>query len=149
MTATPLNGKPLNSINMPKKPIIDPLESPQYGLHGMIVTMAAAEEFIKGTIFINAARIEAIIPDGKPVPEELSSYPVIKTKGTIYPGFIELHNHLSYNCLPLWEVPKKYENRSQWSGIDPYQQRISYPMNLLGKTKGYVEAIVRYVECKC
>ncbi len=22
-------------------------------------------------------------------------------------------------------------------------------MNLLGKTKGYVEAIVRYVECKC
>ncbi|HEX6427344.1 MAG TPA: amidohydrolase family protein, partial [Niastella sp.] len=133
----------------PKKPVIDPLESPQYGLHGIIVTMAAPEEFIKGTIFINASRIEAIIPDGKPVPEALTSYPVIKTKGTIFPGFIELHNHLSYNCLPLWEVPKRYENRSQWSGIDPYKQRISYPMNLLGKTKGYVEAIVRYVECKC
>jgi cytosine/adenosine deaminase-related metal-dependent hydrolase len=134
---------------MARKPIIDPLESPHYGLHGIIVTMAAPEEFIKGTIFINASRIEAIIPDGKPVPEALTSYPVIKTKGTIFPGFIELHNHLSYNCLPLWEVPKRYENRSQWSGIEPYQQRISYPMNLLGKTKGYVEAIVRYVECKC
>jgi cytosine/adenosine deaminase-related metal-dependent hydrolase len=134
---------------MPKKPVIDPLESPQYALHGIIATMAAPNEIIKGTIFVNAARIEAIIPDGKPVPEALAGYPVIKTKGTIFPGFIELHNHLSYNCLPLWNVPKKYENRAQWSGIDQYRQNISYPMNLLGKTKGYVEAIVRYVECKC
>jgi len=134
---------------MAKKPIIDPLESARYGLHGFIVTMTAPDEIIKGTIFINAARIEAIIPDGKPIPETLADCKVYKTKGTIYPGFIELHNHLSYNCLPMWNVPQKYDNRAQWSGIDPYRQNISYPMNLLGKTKGYVEAIVRYVECKC
>ena len=132
-----------------KKSPIDPLESGRYGLHGTIVTMAGPEEIIKGTIYINAARIEAIVPDGKPVPETLADCPVHKTKGVIFPGFIELHNHLSYNCLPLWDVPKRYENRTQWSGIDPYKQRISFPMNLLGKTKGYVEAIVRYVECKC
>lgn len=132
-----------------KKSPIDPLESARYGLHGTIVTMTGPNEFIKGTIYINAARIEAIIPDGKPVPGTLTDCPVHKTKGVIFPGFIELHNHLSYNCLPMWDVPKRYENRSQWSGIDPYKQRISYPMNLLGKTKGYVEAIVRYVECKC
>lgn len=131
------------------KPPIDPLESSRYGLHGTIVTMAGPNEIIKGTIFINAARIEVIIPDSKPIPEALVDIPVYKTKGTIFPGFIELHNHLSYNCLPMWNVPKKYDNRAQWSGIDPYKQNISYPMNLLGKTKGYVEAIVRYVECKC
>jgi cytosine/adenosine deaminase-related metal-dependent hydrolase len=134
---------------MDKKPTIDPLESARYGLHGTIVTMAAPDEVIKGTIFINAARIEAIVPDGKPVPETLANCKVYKTKGTIFPGLIELHNHLSYNCLPLWNVPKKYANRDQWSGIDQYKQLISNPMNLLGKTKGYVEAIVRYVECKC
>lgn len=134
---------------MAKKPTIDPLESARYGLHGIIVTMAAPDEVIKGTIFINAARIEAIVPDGKPVPETLADCKVYKTKGAIFPGFIELHNHLSYNCLPLWNVPKKYGNRDQWSGIDQYKQLISNPMNLLGKTKGYVEAIVRYVECKC
>lgn len=134
---------------MAKKPIIDPLESARYGLHGTIATMAAPDEIIKGTIFINAARIEAIIPDGKPIPEPLADCKIYKTKGVIFPGFIELHNHLSYNCLPLWNVPKKYENRDQWSGIDQYKQLISNPMNLLGKTKGYVEAIVRYVECKC
>jgi 5-methylthioadenosine/S-adenosylhomocysteine deaminase len=133
----------------PKKPPIDPLESARYGLQGTIVTMTGPDEIIKGTIFVNAARIEAIIPDGKPIPDTLADFPVYKTKGTIFPGFIELHNHLSYNCLPMWNVPKRYENRAQWSGIDPYKQSISYPMNLLGKTKGYVEAIVRYVECKC
>jgi cytosine/adenosine deaminase-related metal-dependent hydrolase len=132
-----------------KKTPIDPLESARYGLHGTIITMAAPDEIIKGTIYINLARIEAIIPDGKPVPEALVDFPVHKTKGVIFPGLIELHNHLSYNCLPLWDVPKRYENRAQWSGIDPYKQRISFPMNLLGKTPGYVEAIVRYVECKC
>ncbi len=133
----------------PAKPPIDPLESARYGLHGTIVTMAGPNEIVKGTIYINAARIEAIIPHSKPVPDTLTGVPVYKTKGTIFPGFIELHNHLSYNCLPMWKVPKRYENRAQWSGIEPYKQNISYPMNLLGKTKGYVEAIVRYVECKC
>jgi 5-methylthioadenosine/S-adenosylhomocysteine deaminase len=134
---------------MAKKPPVDPLESAHYGLHGVIVTMTAEDAVIKGTIYIKAARIEAIIPDGAPVPAELKDFPVYKTKGTIYPGMIELHNHLSYNCLPMWKVPKLYANRSQWSGIHEYQLRISTPMNILGKTKGYVEAIVRYVECKC
>jgi 5-methylthioadenosine/S-adenosylhomocysteine deaminase len=134
---------------MPKKPPVDPLESAHYGLHGVIVTMASENAVIKGTIYIKAARIEAIIPDGDPVPAELKDFKVYKTKGTIFPGLIELHNHLSYNCLPMWKVPKLYSNRSQWSGIPEYQLRISAPMNILGKAKGYVEAIVRYVECKC
>lgn len=134
---------------MPKKLPVDPLESARYGLHGIIVTMTAADAIVKGTLYVKAARIEAIIPDGTPVPAELKSFPVYKTKGTIFPGLIELHNHLSYNCLPMWTVPKLYSNRSQWSGIPEYQLRISAPMNILGKAKGYVEAIVRYVECKC
>jgi cytosine/adenosine deaminase-related metal-dependent hydrolase len=132
-----------------KKAPVDPLESAHYGLHGVIVTMSAEDAIIKGTLYIKAARIEAIIPDGDPVPPALKDLPVYKTKGTIFPGLIELHNHLSYNCLPMWKVPKQYNNRSQWSGIPEYQLRISAPMNILGKAKGYVEAIVRYVECKC
>jgi len=132
-----------------KKLPIDPMESPQYGLQGTIVTMNDPEDIVQGTLYINAGRIEAIVPNGKAVPESLADYPVYNTKGTLFPGFIELHNHLSYNCLPMWDVPKRYENRDQWSGIPAYQQLISFPMNILGKTAGYVEAIVRYVECKC
>ena len=134
---------------MAKATPVDPLESAEYGLQGLIVTMTAPGDIINGTIYIKAARIAAIIPQDEPVPDEFSNYKVYKTKGTIFPGLIELHNHLSYNCLPLWNVPKLYSNRNQWSGIPEYQQRISFPMNILGKTPGYVEAIVRYVECKC
>ncbi len=28
--------------------------------------------------------------------------------GTIYPGLIELHNHITYNILKLWNVPVRF-----------------------------------------
>ena len=30
----------------------------------------------------------------------------------LFPGLIELHNHLSYDALPLWDVPKRFSNRA-------------------------------------
>src|SRR5688500_13661262 len=125
-----------------KKPA--PKEIVQYGLKGTIVTMKNAKDFFRGTIYVSEGRITSIFKEGGTVPGDLSELPVFETKGTIFPGLIELHNHLSYNCLPLWNVPKLYSNRSQWSGIAEYQKKISSPMNALGKTPGYVEAIVRY-----
>lgn len=130
--------------------IIDPLNSPSYGLRGRIVTMTTERDILEDAIiFIDKAVICDIVKKGEPIPDDLKKFPVYDTAGTIYPGLIELHNHLSYNCLPMWNVPKKYGNRGQWAGIPQYQQLISGPMNILGKTPGFVEAIVRYVECKC
>ncbi|MHA4809029.1 amidohydrolase family protein [Flavitalea flava] len=141
-------------MNMPvtsmKVTPIDPLESPSYGLNGRIVTMRSADDIIdNGIVYISKGKIIAVLKEGDPVPPEMKELPVYKTKCTIFPGLIELHNHLSYNCLPLWNVPKTYGDRSKWAGIDEYKQLISGPMKALGKTPGYVEAIVRYVECKC
>jgi len=82
-------------------------------------------------------------------PPGFENISIIKTRGTIYPGLIELHNHLSYNILKLWDVPKSYTNRDQWSGTPTYQKLISGPMKVLSQTPGYLPAIVRYVECKC
>jgi 5-methylthioadenosine/S-adenosylhomocysteine deaminase len=131
-------------------PLMDPMESPSYGLKGRIVTMKSENDIVeKGTIYINSATIQAIVKEGEPIPEALKNQPVYDTGGTIFPGLIELHNHLSYNCLPFWPVPEKYRNRGQWQGIDLYKNLISGPMKILGKTPGFVEAIVRYVECKC
>jgi hypothetical protein len=40
---------------------------------------------------------------------------VVEIRGTLFPGLIELHNHPSYNALPLWSpVPKRFTNRGQW-----------------------------------
>ncbi|HEY7049944.1 MAG TPA: amidohydrolase family protein [Jatrophihabitantaceae bacterium] len=75
----------------------------------------------------------------------------ISTRGTIYPGLIELHNHLPYDVLSLWQVPKKFGNRDQWSGpsTPDYHRLISGPMAVLGSDADVVPAVVRYVEVRC
>ena len=72
----------------------------------------------------------------------------VATSGTIYPGLIELHNHLSYDVLPLWQVPHRFTNRGGWSVGPTYRSLISGPMGILGRTAGLPEAVVRYVEAK-
>ena len=63
---------------------------------------------------------------------------------------IELHNHLPYNVLGLWQVPRLFTNRDQWRDdtVPDYRRLVSGPMTVLGKSDA-VAAIVRYVEAKC
>src|SRR5262249_1745696 len=70
------------------------------------------------------------------------------TKGTMFPGLIELHNHLPYNVLQLWEVPKQYVNRDQWSGTKDYARLVTGPMRVLGSSSELMPAVGRYVEAK-
>lgn len=129
---------------------LDPLGDARYALEGRVVTMNLSNDVLDhGTVYIDAGAIVAVLPNEAPDPAGFEGAPIIKTGGTIYPGLIELHNHLSYNVLRLWDVPKQYTNRDQWGSIPIYRKLISGPMNVLGKTPGYVEAVVRYVECKC
>lgn len=134
---------------MPTEPI-DPLESPKYVLDGRVVTMNPTRKVIdKGRIYIDAGQIHAVQPAAAPPPAEFQQAPVVKTGDTIFPGMIELHNHLSYNAIPMWIVPKLYGNRGQWGRHPDYRKTISGPASVLGRTAGYIEAMVRYVEAKC
>ncbi len=129
---------------------LNALGNARYALEGRLVTMNADDTVLpRGTLYIDAGKIVAVLPTDAPAPVGFERVPVIKTSGTIYPGLIELHNHLSYNVLRLWDVPKRYTNRDQWGGTPLYRKLISGPMTVLGKTPGYVEAVVRYTECKC
>src|SRR5262245_40223951 len=38
----------------------------------------------------------------------------IDTDGILYPGLIDVHNHVSWNVLPRWVPPRRYENRYEW-----------------------------------
>ena len=78
------------------------------------------------------------------------------TGGTLFPGLIELHNHLSYNALPLWSpVPKLFQHRGQWPDHPDYRKLISGPMTVVGEYRdaqgkpALLAPLVRYVECKC
>jgi len=123
---------------------------PSYALAGDIVTMNHNRDVIdKGVVYVRNDTIEAVLKATDPVPRGFENAPRLSTSGSIYPGLIELHNHLAYNVLPMWTPPRKYENRDQWRGIPDYRKLISGPMDILAKKRGYKEAIVRYVECKC
>jgi 5-methylthioadenosine/S-adenosylhomocysteine deaminase len=133
-----------------KPPVIDPAEGPQLVLGGQIVTMDGARRVINdGLLYIDKGSIVAVTAKNGPIPAGFESLPVIDTQGTIFPGLIELHNHLSYNLLRLWAVPRPYGNRGQWAGIPEYRSTISGPMKLLGTRPDLLAALARYVECKC
>jgi len=123
---------------------------PPYALLGRVVTMNQAEDVIaRGAIYINNGRIERVGDAVATPPQGFENCLTVDTGGTIYPGLIELHNHLSYNILPLWNVPQHYDDRSQWSNALAKTVAISGPMRLLINAGGYLGAIVRYVEAKC
>ncbi len=134
---------------MPDLPI-DPLESPRYALEGRVVTMNAAFDVIKrGRVYVDAARIVSVAPADAPAPPGMQGVQIVRTGGTIFPGLIELHNHLSYNALPLWALTERFENRGIWGGRPEYRQLVSRPAAVLGSTDGLVQSVVRYVEAKC
>lgn len=123
----------------------------RYVLLGKVLTMDAHLTVIdKGAIYIYRDTIEAVQPAADEPPAGFEDCLKINTKGTIYPGLIELHNHLSYNILPPWKVPKKYTNRERWRAAPDYRKYVSGPLRMLAKDRrGYLAALVRYVECKC
>lgn len=129
---------------------IDPLDGPRFVLEGRVVTMDANHTVVeRGRVYVNEGNITQVLPASAAVPPEFAAAPVVDTAGTIYPGLIELHNHLSYNVVPLWPVPRLFTNRDQWSGVGEYRKLVTGPMSILGRTADHIEAIVRYVEAKC
>jgi 5-methylthioadenosine/S-adenosylhomocysteine deaminase len=126
-----------------------------YAIRGRIVTMNAAKPededqvIDDGVIYVANDVIADITTPTAPVPTGFKDAPRLNTRGTIYPGLIELHNHLSYNILPLWKVTGTYSNNSQWRNSEGKRKFISGPMSLLNDAGGYLGAIVRYVETKC
>jgi len=133
-----------------KKSPIDPLDGPKMALAGDIVAMDDALNVTRdGRLYVDKGVIVAIGRATDPPPTGFESVSVLNTGGTMFPGLIELHNHLAYNALRLWQVPKKYSNRDQWSGIPEYRKLVSGPMTVIGKSPGLVQPLIRYVEAKC
>ena len=129
---------------------IDPLGRPATASQGRVVTMDDAGTVLDdGVVYIESGRIADVRAAADTRPDGFVDAPLVRTGGTIYPGLIELHNHLSYNVIPLWDVPATFVNRDQWAGRDDYRVAVTGPMSVLGRTAGYIEAIVRYVEAKC
>jgi 5-methylthioadenosine/S-adenosylhomocysteine deaminase len=129
---------------------IDPNPTGKIALKGRVVTMDANFTVLaSGAVYVDSGKIVAVQDAAAPKPAGFSSSDVIDTKGTIYPGLIELHNHLAYNALELWKVPKLYDNRGQWTNHPEYKQLVLDPMKEIKRRPQLLPAIARYAECKC
>ncbi len=102
----------------------------------------------KGTVYVDKGAIVAVQETGSPAPPGLEDVETVRTGGTIYPGLIDLHNHLAYDVLTLWNVPRLFAHRGLWSSHPDKRRLITIPMTVLGKHPRYVPAVVRYVEAK-
>jgi 5-methylthioadenosine/S-adenosylhomocysteine deaminase len=120
-------------------------------LYGRVVTLDEDNPVIDdGALYIGAdERIHAAQPRLDPAPAGFENARRIRTNGSIYPGLIDLHNHVVYNTLPLWRPRDRqtpYETRYQWTRDSSYEGLISDPANALGALAG--KAHLKYVETK-
>jgi cytosine/adenosine deaminase-related metal-dependent hydrolase len=130
---------------------VDPTTGKTFALGGRVVSMDPKLTVLKkGVVYVTEGRIAAVEKAGVGAPPGFEDVEPLDTGGTIYPGLIELHNHLSYNALTLWQVPRKFTNRGQWGSgsVTDYRRLVSGPMKVLGPDPEVMPAIVRYVECK-
>jgi cytosine/adenosine deaminase-related metal-dependent hydrolase len=129
---------------------IDPLSGPKLALTGQVVTMDDTFSTIRrGTVYVDQGGVVAVQEASRPVPAGFEATRAVDVRGTIFPGLIELHNHLAYNALALWQVPRLFKNRGQWGGTPEYQRLVTGPMKVLGLSEAVMPSLVRYVECKC
>jgi cytosine/adenosine deaminase-related metal-dependent hydrolase len=127
---------------------IDPPTTRRWALAGRVVTMdAKATVHERGVVYVERGSIAAVVPQGT-VPDGLEDVTPLETGGTIFPGLIELHNHISYNALQLWDVPERYTNRDTWGNSAEYHRLVTAPMKTIGEEARLLPALARYVEVK-
>jgi 5-methylthioadenosine/S-adenosylhomocysteine deaminase len=128
---------------------IDPATSPQWALAGRVVTMDPhATVIADGVVWVKNAAIAALTRRGEAPPDGFDGIAPVETGGTILPGLIDLHNHIAYNALPLWQVPKPFTNRDMWGNSDDYHRLVTAPMKTIGEATDLLPALVRYIEVK-
>ncbi len=79
---------------------------------------------------------------------EIPGAQVLETDDLIFPGFIDLHNHPTFNVFPRWTPPHKFPNRYAWRDWLVYQQQLeSKGYALIGDPANFCD-IDEYVEVK-
>jgi 5-methylthioadenosine/S-adenosylhomocysteine deaminase len=128
---------------------VDEDTGPTFILRGRIVTLDASNRVLAGgKVVIRKGKIAAVLEAAQAVPKEFATVAVIDTGATLYPGLIDLHNHMPYNVAPLWKVPKHYTNRNQWRSNADYKVSVANPVVALAQHTPTAKALVRYVEAK-
>ena len=109
-------------------------------LKGRVVTMDGETNVINdGNVMVRDGKITGVWASNAnpPAGVDFSDVPIVNTEGTIYPGLIDLHNHVHYNHIPLWDFEVHlsdaqkseeggYTNRYQWGNNWDYGPSITW-----------------------
>jgi 5-methylthioadenosine/S-adenosylhomocysteine deaminase len=119
----------------------------RYILRGTVVTLDSRKRVLDDAyVGIDEKMISFVRQARQRIPHAFQNVPIVDVDGYIYPGLIDLHNHLAYNHLGLWKINKKFKDRYQWSRTARYKREITVPARLVTSTNP-VE-LVKYSEVK-
>lgn len=99
-----------------------------YALKGTLVT---PDEVIENGILL--VRDDRIVDAGANVTLPAGVTP-IETNGFIYPGLIDLHNHITWNAQRRWSPGTLLRNRYEWQAMDSYVADLAAPRGIEGKS---------------
>jgi 5-methylthioadenosine/S-adenosylhomocysteine deaminase len=118
---------------------------------GRIASMAngATEEPVRGRVWIRDGAIVEVTTGTTEV-AGFGNAPVVDVADAfVLPGFIDMHNHLAYNALPLWAEPGRTEpwlHNKHWPDADTYTESITEPAWVYAKA--CPEALLGYVQVR-
>ncbi len=122
-------------------------------LAGRVVPLDPADPWavFPGRVFVaDDGTIDAVTAEGGAAPAGFSSAPVVDLgDGFVLPGFIDLHNHLGFNALPLWVEPAQktpFLHHNDWTDAPTYKPAISWPAWVLATADP--EALLAYVQVR-
>ncbi len=133
---------------------INTLQARRYVLMGTLVTMdetlPEAEQVYQGSVYVQGNRILDLVRADQPLPPEAAGAPIIPTGALILPGLMNIHDHITFNTTPAWDVPFLMQDVSDWTSLDGYRQNVRYPHDLLtdGSYYGLLAEVGKYAEVK-
>ncbi|MFJ6617792.1 hypothetical protein ACIQOW_09515 [Kitasatospora sp. NPDC091335] len=110
-------------------------------LRGTVVTFDGEHRILDpGAVYVgDDGRLGAVLPAGQAAPAGFGAAPVVDLLGTgalVLPGLVDLHSHLQYNTLPLWEaVGVPYLHHDRWvdeTRAPDYSTSVTWPAKVLG-----------------
>ncbi len=130
------------------------LQSRRYLLEGTLVTMDAtlpvADRVFAGGLYVQGNRILDVLRDGDPLPPYAAGAVHIDTHALIFPGLMNIHDHIVFNTIPHWDVPGLVQDVGDWTSLDEYRTHVRYPNDILtdGSYYGLLPEVGKFAEAK-
>jgi hypothetical protein len=134
--------------------MVNTLQARRFVLSGTLVTMDAslpeAEQVFPGKVYVQGNRILDVLHAADPLPPDAAGAVFVESGALIFPGLMNIHDHLAFNTIPAWSVPALMQDVSDWTSLDAYQQNIRYPNEILTNSLYYdlLPEVGKYAEVK-